>query len=34
VSYENFRNLVIDPMIDDGFEPPGMQAVIRAVDAA
>jgi len=34
VSYESFRNLVIDQMIDDAFEPSGMSSVIEAIDAA
>jgi hypothetical protein len=34
VSYENFRNLVIDQMIDDGFQPDGMKEVVDAIEAA
>jgi hypothetical protein len=34
VSYENFRNLVIDQMIDDGFQPQGMTDVIGAIEAS
>jgi hypothetical protein len=34
VTYESFRNLVVDQMIDDAFEPRGMKAVIEAIDAA
>jgi hypothetical protein len=34
ISYESFRNLVIDQMIDAEYEPPGMKAVIDAVLAA
>jgi hypothetical protein len=33
VSYENFRNLVIDQMVDDGFQPEGMKDVIDAIEA-
>jgi hypothetical protein len=33
VSYENFRNLIIDQMVDDGFQPLGMQRVIDEIEA-
>jgi energy-coupling factor transporter ATP-binding protein EcfA2 len=34
VSYEQFRNLVIDQMVDDGFEPDGMKAVVDIIESA
>lgn len=34
VNYESFRNLIIDQMLDDEYEPAGMKAVIDAILAA
>jgi putative AbiEii toxin of type IV toxin-antitoxin system len=34
VSYEHFRNLVVDQMVDDAFEPIGMKRLVDAIDAA
>jgi hypothetical protein len=31
VRYEQFRNLIINEMVDVGFEPPGMKAVIDTI---
>lgn len=30
-SYEGFRNLIVDQMVDAGYEPPGMRIVIDAI---
>jgi hypothetical protein len=34
VSYEPFRNLIIDKMVDSGFRPPGMLSIIESIVAA
>jgi hypothetical protein len=33
-NYEGFRNLIVQQMIDDGYEPPGMKAVLDVIAAA
>jgi hypothetical protein len=32
VTYEAFRNLVLDQMVDEGYVPPGMEAVLRRIE--
>ncbi len=34
LSYTHFRNFIIGRMRDDGFRPPGMKAVLDAIDVA
>jgi hypothetical protein len=33
VSYEHFRNLIVDQMVDDNYEPPGMKVLVDAIAA-
>lgn len=33
-TYEGFRNLIVDQMVDDGYEPPGMRQVLDIIMAA
>lgn len=33
-TYEGFRNLVVDQMVDDGYEPAGMRQVIDVIIAS
>ena len=33
-NYEAFRNLIIDQMVDEGYEPDGMREVVTNILAA
>jgi hypothetical protein len=33
-SYEGFRNVIVDQMVDSGYEPPGMRTVIDVIIAS
>lgn len=34
VMYEAFRNLILDQMVDDAFEPSGMRVVLDKIEGA
>jgi hypothetical protein len=34
VGYEPFRNLILDQMVDDGFEPPDMVAIFQEITSS
>ena len=34
VNYEGFRNLILDQMVDDAFEPEGMKQLVHAIEEA
>jgi hypothetical protein len=33
-SYEGFRNVIVDQMVDAGYEPPGMRRIIDVISAS